>query len=696
MTDPQKTSDPQTAAGTAALLQRIEALEAENAALRATLAEREDDGLTVRALNDDLRAVNGDLEESRRALAESERRLRAVFNSATDHAILTVDRQGRLTSWNPGAGRILGWEAEAIRGLHLEVIYPPEDRAAGRPARAVEAALAAGHCREERWYQRRDGSRFWGAATLVPLRDEDMEGFLCILRDLSRERESEEAARASHARTVEILESTSDAFYAVDHEFRFTYVNHKAEELWGRRREDLLGRIYPEIFPQIVGSEAFEAHLTAARERRPVTVETLSPILQQWIEARIHPSGPGGTGLAVYFRDVTERRTAQQALLRAKEEAERANLAKSKFLAAASHDLRQPLQSLLLFVDVLKPHVIGPRGHNALTHLGRGLDALKDLLDSLLDISRLDADIVEPVIEDFPIRPLMEHIAAAYQPVAAAKGLLLLVSCPPVSVRSDRTLLTRMVRNLIENALRYTEAGRIEVEARCIAEGSSGGHSAGGRLRIEVRDTGIGIPPDHLDRIWEEFHQVGNQERDRNRGLGLGLAIVKRLSGLLDHPVEVRSAVGRGACFGIELPLGERPARAEPAAAAQAPGVGRFAVLVDDDAIVLLGLETIFKEWGYEVLVAGSTDRALDGLRKASKRPDIVVADYRLRDGRFGTEAVSRIRDLYEEAIPGVILTGETGPDCERDAAAHGLGIIHKPVTPRQLSQALGRLFGPA
>ncbi|PWC34668.1 hypothetical protein TSO352_25145 [Azospirillum sp. TSO35-2] len=375
--------------------------------------------------------------------------------------------------------------------------------------------------------------------------------------------------------------------------------------------------------------------------------------------------------------------------MEAKEAAEAADLAKGKFLAAASHDLRQPLQALLLFVDVLKPYVQGSQGANALMHLGRGLDALKELLDSLLDMSRLDAGVVQPNIENVAITPLFDHIGASYRPVAAAKGLELRVSACNAAARTDRTLLTRMVRNLVENALRYTESGRIDVECR----------QAGGRLLIEVRDTGIGIPPDHLERIWEEFHQVGNQERDRNRGLGLGLAIVRRLSQLLNHPVDVHSKPGGGTSFVIALPLGRPPVRPQTPADEATAGRGRFAVVVDDDAIVLLGLETIFREWGYDVLVAGSADAAVEALRRSTRRPDIVVADYRLREGRYGTEAVSRIRDLFKDpehgAVPGVILTGETGPDCERDAAAHGLGIIHKPVTPRQLSHAVGDLLGP-
>ncbi|WP_245636966.1 PAS domain-containing hybrid sensor histidine kinase/response regulator [Azospirillum thiophilum] len=762
-----------------------------------------DDLLTVTALNEDLRTALAALERSRAAHADSERRLRAILDSAVGHAILTSTPDGRVTSWNPGAVRILGWMEEEVCGGQVDILFPPEDVAGGVPAALGMRALAEGRIQEERSFRHRDGREVWGALTILPLQG-DEEGFLWILHDRSSERRMEEAladarkcatdildsidealvaldrdyrviyqnlraeqldhqplsamlgrrlwevwpqfsgsdleamcrktmtervptsiekrfdgedttlwleirclatpegvgcffrdittrkraedeARASHERAVMILESISDAFYAVDHDWRFTYINRKAEQLWGRSRDTLLGRRLWEAFPKALGSESLEAQRQAAREGREMTVEVRSPVLGRWIEISVYPSSDG---LSVYFRDITARRQAQQALMLAKERAEAADRAKGKFLAAASHDLRQPLQALLLFVDVLKPHVQGPQGANALLHLGRGLDALKELLDSLLDMSRLDAGVVQPNIEDVPIVPLFDHIAASYRPVAAAKGLELRVSACNAAARTDRTLLTRMVRNLVENALRYTESGRIDIECR----------RAGGRLLIEVRDTGIGIPPDHLERIWEEFHQVGNPERDRNRGLGLGLAIVRRLSQLLNHPVDVQSRPGEGTAFVIALPLGRTVERPMTPAEAATAGRGRFAVVIDDDAIVLLGLETIFREWGYEVLVAGSAEKAVEALERSGRRPDVIVADYRLREGRYGTEAISRIRGLFEggggPTVPGVILTGETGPDCERDAAAHGLGIIHKPVTPRQLSLALGDLLG--
>jgi PAS domain S-box-containing protein len=408
----------------------------------------------------------------------------------------------------------------------------------------------------------------------------------------------------------------------------------------------------------------------------------------RWFLTRALPVRDVNGRVVLWFgtnTDVTANLEAEDALRRAKEEAEEAVATKVRFLAAASHDLRQPTQSLFLFAGSLHAHVHDDRGREALGHLERGLDALKSLLDSLLDMSRLDAGVVKPTIEEFPLQDVLDLAELSYAPVAKAKGLTWNMTVCSHQVRSDRVLLGRMMRNLIENAIRYTEQGTIEV--RCQADGS--------KLRIEVADTGIGIAGDQLRLIFEEFHQVANQERDRSQGFGLGLAIAQRIGRLLDHPVEVRSEPGKGSVFSIEVPLGaavQAPdglVLPEHAGHTDPPPEDRFVVVIDDDAIVLLGLQAILREWGCEVLSAGSGERAMEKLRTVNRKPDIVLADYRLRGGKVGTDAILAIRELFKADIPGIIVTGETGPECQHDAAQHGFGLIHKPVTSRQLNGAI-------
>lgn len=387
--------------------------------------------------------------------------------------------------------------------------------------------------------------------------------------------------------------------------------------------------------------------------------------------------------------EVAERRRAERATEEARAEAVRANLAKSRFLAAASHDLRQPMQSLFLFAQTLHSHV-DAGGQNALGMLERGLDILKDLLDSLLDVSRLDVNVIRPTFANFRLKPVIEEIAAVYTPIATGKGVAVRAQdAGGIVVHSDQILLGRMLRNLVENAVRYTERGEVDIVPVVV----------GDKVRVEIRDTGIGIPPDQLSWIFEEFHQVANPQRDKAQGLGLGLAIVHRLSTILGHPVDVSSRLGEGSVFSIELQAEQRfpgsPASGHaPAEEAGKEGRGRTVVVVDDDPMVLIGLRSVFLEWGYEVVVAGSADEAIRKLRSGGQEPDLVVSDFLLPEGGDGAQAIQAIRALYGREIPGIILTGETAPDCVRKVTEQGFTAVYKPVTSHQLAYVVGDLIG--
>jgi signal transduction histidine kinase/CheY-like chemotaxis protein len=381
-------------------------------------------------------------------------------------------------------------------------------------------------------------------------------------------------------------------------------------------------------------------------------------------------------------RDITERKAAEEERAAAKEAAEQANLAKSKFLAAASHDLRQPMQSLLFVSNALGHHV-SEEGRTHLALLETGLRSLKDLLDSLLDVSRIDSGAVQPRVEDVALAPLVDEVAATSRLMAEEKGLGLRTEVPAgLTIRSDRTLLERMLRNLVENAIRYTEQGEVAIVAKIES----------GRARIDVRDTGVGIPPEHQARIFDEFHQVGNQSRDRAQGLGLGLAIVRRLSRLLDHPVALVSEVGKGSIFSIRAPLGRREAgHVAPAVEPEPLTPSRTILAIDDDALVLMGVEAMLEEWGHRVLAAFDAEDAMRLLDETGARPDLIVCDYRLAQGRFGTEAVRLVREHLGTETPAIILTGETSTSGRIDIQKAGAGLAHKPITPQALQQVIER-----
>lgn len=414
----------------------------------------------------------------------------------------------------------------------------------------------------------------------------------------------------------------------------------------------------------------------------------------RWFLSRALPLRDAQGRIEMWFgtnTDITEQRAAEEDLRRAKDEAEAArreaeqtNRSKSKFLAAASHDLRQPVQSMLLLASVLEGQVANEKGRETLRHLQRGMDALKSLIDGLLDVSRLDAGVVVPEVRDFRLYELFDQLNSTFRPVATGKGLNWRVKSCDAMVKSDPTLLGRILRNLLENAVRYTQIG--EVSLSCTVEG--------GTAVIIVEDTGIGIPAMHLDSIWDEFHQVGNPERDRCQGTGLGLAIVRRLTGLLDHPIEMKSVEGQGSRFVVRVPLGDGQVLGEASCALGKAG-DAVALIIDDDAMVLLGLQALFTSWGYDVLIAGSGDRALEEVELSARKPDVVVSDYRLRNGEVGTEAIARVRAcLRRDDLPGILLTGESGREAEIAATEAGLGFIHKPVTPRQLAAAMETALG--
>ena len=366
--------------------------------------------------------------------------------------------------------------------------------------------------------------------------------------------------------------------------------------------------------------------------------------------------------------------------------ADEANRAKTSFLAAASHDLRQPIHAMALFVSALKDKSRDPQTRPIIDHLVASVEALEGLFDALLDISKLDAGIVRAEIGDFPLQPLFDRVAQDCAADAGDKGLRLRVVPTRAIVRSDATLLERIVRNLVSNAVRYTSAGGVVLGCR----------PAGKDVRIAVCDSGIGIEPAQLPQIFKEFFQVANPERDRAKGLGLGLAIVERLAQLLGHSVAVRSVPGRGSTFSVTLPRGEAAAPGPQAARADQPTEGALGgalvVVIDDEAAVREGMREVLTQWGCRPVLAGSADEALARLASEGA-PRAVIADYRLREDKTGSDAIERIRAAHGGDIPGVIITGDTAPDRLREAQASGCHLMHKPVRPIRLRALLSYLL---
>ena len=383
---------------------------------------------------------------------------------------------------------------------------------------------------------------------------------------------------------------------------------------------------------------------------------------------------------------IDELRNQTVAAEQARKAAEEANVAKSRFLAAAGHDLRQPLHALGFFVDALQEHSLAADGRAVVVNIRRSVDAMEDLFNSLLDVSRLDAGIVRPRIVTIPLDPLMQRVRLEYDPAASQKDLSLGVVPSSLFVRSDPVLLERIMRNLVANAIRYTDRGRILIGARRTAES----------VRIEIWDTGRGIPKDKHEEIFQEFRQLENPERDRRKGLGLGLAIVERLVKLLNHSLELTSELGKGSVFAISVPRGRReefvPGEADGQIVVDRDVADALILVVDDEPAVREGMLALLAKWRCEVIAAESCTEMLEKLVSVRRMPDLIVSDYRLRGEENGIEVVARLREEFNAQVPALLITGDTGMEELRQAEESGLHVLHKPLNPSRLRALIANL----
>ncbi|HEU0082471.1 MAG TPA: hybrid sensor histidine kinase/response regulator, partial [Bradyrhizobium sp.] len=360
--------------------------------------------------------------------------------------------------------------------------------------------------------------------------------------------------------------------------------------------------------------------------------------------------------------------------------AELADRAKSSFLAAASHDLRQPLQTLRLLLATLEPHHPDGEARNVVTGIGRSLDTMGSILSSLLDVNRLESGNLRPSLSDFSLGDVFESLAVDFGAAVQEKGLRLrLIRCSLV-IRSDRRMLEEMIRNLLSNSVRYTDRGRILLGCR----------RNGRNVRIEVWDTGVGITEDQLQHIFEEYYQ-GSAGAGRG-GFGLGLAIVKRLGQILDHRVEVRSIPGKGARFSIDVPRGPADAavREAPLPVLRGNEAFPFSVLaVEDETSVRAALRRLLKEKGIEATIVATAADALALISEHGLSPDLLLCDYNLRGSPDGVTTIDLLRAALGRNVPAVVMTGDTRSQTVSSIASQGVAVLIKPFMAEELLQAL-------
>lgn len=361
--------------------------------------------------------------------------------------------------------------------------------------------------------------------------------------------------------------------------------------------------------------------------------------------------------------------------------AQRAIVAKSHFLAAASHDLRQPLHAMGLFISALRSREKDPQKMRIIEDMGKSADALNNLFNSLLDVSRLDADIIDVNPVHISAGQIFDALRAQFEQQIEEKNIRFRLCEDHHVLYCDPVLLERVLRNLLSNAVQYTQSGTITLH--CDEHPDS-------LKQITIEDTGIGIPADSLEDVFSEYYQLNNPSRDKHKGRGLGLSIVQRLCQLMDLPLDVHSREGQGTVFRVLVPAGDAQKVDNPIISLHGGKVrGKNVLVIDDERQVLHGMRQLLEGWGCEVLIAESAGKALKQLAFSDSVPDIMISDYRLADQQNGVDAVAAIRECVEFELPAIIITGDTSPACLKQVKDAGLQLLHKPVNADELYRVM-------
>ena len=519
-----------------------------------------------------------------------------------------------------------------------------------------------------------------------------------------------------------VLDAAPDAMILIDGAGRIRFANRQASTLFGYRHDEVVGLAVEQLMPERFRSRhiAHRHGYTEAQRARPMG-EGLALFGRRLdgsefpVEISLSPIMSGRELLvAAAIRDVSERKRAEKELrlarenseraresadrLReiadearasadeARESADRANQTKSRFLATASHDLRQPLQTLALLNGILRRVISEPSALDALSQQEQAIGAMTRLLGALLDISKLESGAIRPEPKEFRIGSLFEGLRREFASIAASKNLELQVSPCEECIHSDPALLEQILRNLLSNAIKYTPPGG-QVALRARRQKDS--------VQVEVADTGVGIAPEHIAYIYDEFYQVGVPANSSREGYGLGLSIVQRLVRLLDLRLDVSSEVGKGSVFSLSLPPGaaRAPAVQPQAAPAHKSPAGRPRVLlVEDDPGVRDATRMLLSVEGYRVSAVASRAAALQSAQDGDA-PDLMITDYHLGEGELGTDVIAGVREKLHSEVKAVLVTGDTSTVVKHMANDPRLRVLSKPIDAEQLLMVLKELL---
>ncbi len=623
-----------------------------------------------------------------KVLRESEERYRNLFAKAGE-GILILSSDGRIVAANEAFARMHGYTVEEILALSITDLLVPEalQLAPDRWRRILGGETLTrevDHCRK-------DGSVFTVEVSNSRISLGDAVYMQSFHRDVTERKQAEKRLRDSEERYRSLFANAADGIHILSAGGKTIDANEAFARMHGYTRQEILNPS-TEQFAQQLLSEKTRAMVPARRARILAGETILEESEHRHRDGHLFPVEISGSLIAwgdeTYMqfinRDITDRKRVQTALLEANRVAEAANRAKTRFLAAASHDLRQPAQAINLFLDALAQSGPSEEQKEILHYLGLSVRGLRELLNVLLDISQLDAGVVKPEAGPVSAQWLLRDIESEFAPIVSEKNLRMQrYAGRDLTLLADAGLLLRALRNLVGNAVKYTERGGILLAAR-----RRGAHAV-----LQVWDTGIGIAPEHIGHLAEEYFQIGNHARDRTKGLGLGLSIVDRLVKLIDGKLVCRSRPGRGTLFEIRLPLAgaapKDPASRLPpsaagagAAAAGAAAILRFAgqrvVVVEDDRLVAKSIEQALGVLGASVATFDSAEAALAG--DAGAGAALYISDYRLPGAMNGMQLLAEIERRSGEPIKAVLITGDTALNQAALSAASSWKVLFKPI----------------
>jgi two-component system CheB/CheR fusion protein len=644
----------------------------------------------LQALNEELTALNSQLQETLERQRDTSNDLQNILDS-TGVATLFLDSDLNIRFFTPAAKSLFRVIATDIGRPLADLTALATDPDLIANARMVLSTVAPVgreiEAENGAWYMRR----------ILPYRTQDnrIEGVVITLADISEMKAAEGEIQAARAYSESIIDTIRQPLVVLDDELCVVSANRSFCRMFALAAEDVTDKPLGTIAGRHGDASGLRAFLAEVRAEpshiEDYEIEIELPTVGRrllLLNARKlgdKPHRESKTLLAI--DDITERRRVTEVLGAAKREAEQANLAKSRFLAAASHDLRQPLQTLSFLQGILAKNVTDERALRLVDRLEETVKAMSGMLDTLLDINQLEAGIVRREIADFPVKTVLDELRRQFTHHEAAGRLHLRIVPSSLTVCSDPRLLTQMIGNLVSNAVKYTEAGKVLLGCR----------RGGGKVRIEVWDTGIGIPSEELSAIFEEFHQLDNPARERGKGVGLGLAIVQRLADLLGHAVDVRSRPTKGSVFSIEVPISADapaalPQPAAPTTDAEASRVGTV-LIVEDEPIVREMLTLLLEGEGYHTVAVADGAAAFESARGRSVQPNLVLADYNLPNGLNGLQVVASLEEMFGHGIKAIILSGDISTDTLREIARAGRAYLGKPVTVPALLRLINELL---